>query len=38
MRHQDGLWNSIQTDKIIETTQTRYGKRPGGIIGVTTKP
>ena len=38
MRHQDGLWNGIWVDMMIETTFMRYGKGPGGIIGVTTKP
>ena len=38
MRHQDGLWNGIWSDMMIETTYMRYGKGPGGIIGVTTQP
>ena len=38
MRHQDGIWNGIWSDMMIETTYMRYGKGPGGIIGVTTQP
>ena len=38
MRHQKGLWNAIWSDMFIETTFMRYGKGPGGLIGVTLKP
>ena len=37
MSHQNGLWNCIWSDMMIETTYMRYGKGPGGIIGFTTK-
>ena len=37
-RHQRGLWNAIWSDMFIETTFMRYGKGPGGLIGVTLKP
>ena len=35
MRHQKGFWNAIWSDMFIETTFMRYGKGPGGLIGVT---
>ena len=38
MRHQRGLWNAIWSAMFIETTFMRYGKGPGGLIGVTLKP
>lgn len=38
MRHQDGIWNGIWVDMLIETTFMRYGKGPGGLIGVTLNP
>ena len=34
-RHQRGLWNGIWSDMLIETTFMKYGKGPGGLIGVT---
>ena len=37
-RHQKGFWNGIWTDMFIETTFMRYGKGPGGLIGLTLKP
>ena len=36
--HQDGHWNRIWNDMIIESPYMRHGKGPGGIIGTTTKP
>ena len=36
-RHQDGHWNKIWTDMIIESTYMRHGEGPGGIIGTITK-
>ena len=38
MRHQQGYWYGIWSDMYIETTLMRYGKGPGGIVGVTLKP
>ena len=38
IRHQKGFWNGIWTDMFIETTFMRYGKGPGGLIGLTLKP
>ena len=38
MRHKRGAWNSIWSDTMIETTYMKFGKGPGGIIGVTTQP
>ena len=38
MRHQDGIWNGIWVDMLIETTFMRYRKGPGGLIGVTLNP
>ena len=35
MRHQAGYWNDIWSDMSIETTFMRYGKGPGGVIGLT---
>lgn len=35
MRHCNGLWNSIWSDMMIETTVMRYGHGPAGIIGIT---
>ena len=35
MRHKPGVWNGIWSD--IETTFMRYGKGPGGLVGVTIK-
>ena len=37
-RHHKGLWNGIWTRMYIETTFMRYGKGPGGLIGLTLKP
>ena len=37
-RHQRGYWNGIWSDMFIETTFMRYGKGPGGVIGITLKP
>ena len=36
MRH--GYCNSIWSDMFIETTFMKYGKGPGGLIGVTLNP
>ena len=38
MRHNPGVWNGIWLDMFIETTFMRYGKGPGGLVGVTLKP
>ena len=40
VRHQDGHWNEIWTDMMIESTYIRHGKGPGGIkgTGTTTRP
>ena len=35
---QDGHWNGILTDMMIESTYKRHGKGPRGIIGTTTRP
>ena len=35
MRHQPGLWNSIWSDMMIETTVMRYGHGPTGVKGIT---
>ena len=35
MRHQNGLWNSIWSDQMIETTVMRYGHGPSGMVGIT---
>ena len=37
-RHQEGIWNAIWIDIIIEPTFMCYGKGPTELIGVTTKP
>ena len=37
-RHQEGIWNAIWIDMLIETTFMHYRKGPTGLIGVTTKP
>ena len=37
-RHHRGYWNGIWSDMFIETTFMRYGKGPGGIVGVTLQP
>ena len=37
MRHNPGLWNGIWSAMFIETTFMRYGKGPGGIVGVMLK-
>ena len=34
MRHENGLWNSIWSDQMIESTVMRYGKGPTGMIGI----
>ena len=38
MRHQEGYWNGIWSDMLIETTFMNYGKGPGGLVGVTLQP
>ena len=38
MRHNPGVWNGILSDIVIEITFMRYGKGPGGLVGVTLKP
>ena len=38
MRHQKGFWNGIWSDMFIETTFMKYGKGPGGLIGITLNP
>ena len=38
MCHNPGLWNGLWSDMFIEATFMRYGKGPGGIVGVTLKP
>ena len=38
MHHVPGLWNGIWSDMFIETSFTRYGHGPDGIIGITLKP
>ena len=35
MKHQPGFWNSIWSDMFIEATFMRYGKSPGGLVGIT---
>ena len=37
-RHNPGVWNGIWSDMFIVTTFMRYGKGPGGLVGVTLKP
>ncbi len=34
-RHHSGVWNGIWSDMFIETSFMRYGKGPGGLIGLT---
>ena len=34
-QHNGGLWNGIWSDMFIETSFMRYGKGPGGLIGLT---
>ena len=36
MRHQEGIWNAIWSDMIIETSYMKIGKGPAGVIGFTT--
>ena len=36
--HKRGIWNSIWSDMVIETTYMKFEKGPGGIIGVITQP
>lgn len=38
MRHRQGIFNGIWSDQFIESTFMRYGKGPGGIIGITLNP
>ena len=38
MRNNSGVWNGIWSDMFIETNFMRYGKSPGGLVGVTLKP
>ena len=38
IRHQEGYRNEVWSDMFIETTFVRYGKGPGGIVGVTLLP
>ena len=38
MWHKSGLWNTLWTDMMIETTLMKTGKSPGGLKGVTLKP
>ena len=38
VRHNSGLWNTVWTDMMIETTLMKTGKSPGGLKGVTLKP
>ena len=37
-RHKRGIWNSTWSNMMIGIIYMKYGKRPGGIIGVTTQP
>jgi len=37
-RHIPGIWNGIWSDMMIESTFMKYGKGPGGIIGITLQP
>ena len=37
-RMREGVWNGVWTDQLIESTYMRFGKGPGGIIGVTLNP
>ena len=36
--HQDGHWDGIWTDMMIESTYIRHGKGPGSIIGTSKGP
>ena len=36
MRHQEGIWNAIWSDMMIETSYMKIGKGPAGVIGYTT--
>ena len=36
MRHQEGIWNAIWSDMMIETSYMKIGKGPAGVIGFTT--
>ena len=38
LRHTEGIWNSIWSDMMIETSYMKFGKGLNGIIGKTTKP
>ena len=38
MRRNPGVWNGIWSGMFIETTFMRYGKGPGGLVGVTLRP
>ena len=38
MRHNPGVWNGIWSDMFIGTTFMRYGKGPGGLVGLILKP
>ena len=38
MWHRQGIFNGIWSDQFIESTFMRYGKGPGGIIGITLNP
>ena len=35
VRHQREFWNTVWSDMFIEQTFMRYGKRPGGLFGIT---
>ena len=35
MCHRNGIWNSIWSDVMIETTVMRYGHDPNGMMGLT---
>ena len=38
MRHQESYWNGKWSDMLIKTTFMKYGKGPGGLVGVTLEP
>ena len=38
VHHQEGIWNAMWIDMLIETTFMRYGKGPTELIDVTIKP
>ena len=38
MRHLSGYWNGIWSNMFIESTFMKYGKGPGGLIGITLNP